>query len=66
MTRIPVNQAAFTGALVLAQKASERGDLAGAQKLLLELIAQGTDAAASERGVLARTALAEIYEGLGQ
>jgi transcriptional regulator with GAF, ATPase, and Fis domain/tetratricopeptide (TPR) repeat protein len=66
MTQASVNQATFADALVRAQKANDRGDLMGAQKLLLELIATGADGAASERGVLARTLLAEIYEGLGQ
>ncbi|HEY6186789.1 MAG TPA: sigma 54-interacting transcriptional regulator [Pyrinomonadaceae bacterium] len=66
MTQIPVNQAIFTDALIRAQKANERGDLTGAQKLLLELIAEGKDAPGSERDVQARTLLAEIYEGLGQ
>jgi transcriptional regulator with GAF, ATPase, and Fis domain/Tfp pilus assembly protein PilF len=66
MTQVPVNQATFTDALVRAQKANERGDLPGAQNLLLELVATGRDASTSERGVLARTLLAEIYEGLGQ
>lgn len=66
MKQLPVNQAAFTDALIRAQKASERGDLLGAHKLLVELTKEGTDAPASERGVQARTALAEVYEGLAQ
>jgi hydrogenase-4 transcriptional activator len=66
MTQAPVNQTTFTDALVRAQKANDRGDLSGAQTLLLELIASGADAHTSERGVLARTLLAEIYEGLGR
>jgi hydrogenase-4 transcriptional activator len=44
----------------------ERGDLDGAQKLLLDLIKEGADPMASERGVQARVALAEVYEGLGR
>ena len=44
----------------------ERGDLAGAQKLLLDLIKEGGDSPTSERGIQARVALAEVYEGLGR
>jgi hydrogenase-4 transcriptional activator len=66
MKQLPVNQAAFTDALIRAQKASERGDLLDARKLLVDLIREGTDAPQTERGVQARTALAEVYEGLAQ
>lgn len=66
MKQLPVNQAAFTDVLIRAQKASERGDLLDARKLLVDLIREGTDAPQSERGVQARTALAEVYEGLAQ
>ena len=52
--------------LILAQRDMERGDVAGAQKLLLDLIKEGSDHPASDRGVQTRVALAEVYEGLGQ
>lgn len=66
MKQLPVNQVTFADALIRAQKAVERGDLLGARKLLVDLIEDGTDAPQSERGVQARTALAEVYEGLAQ
>jgi transcriptional regulator with GAF, ATPase, and Fis domain/Tfp pilus assembly protein PilF len=66
MKQLPVHQAAFTDVLIRAQKASERGDLLDARKLLVDLIREGTDAPQSERCVQARTALAEVYEGLAQ
>jgi len=66
MKQLPINQAAFSDALIRAQKATERGDLLGAQKLLVELIGEGTDQPTSERGIQARTALAEVCEGLAQ
>jgi hydrogenase-4 transcriptional activator len=67
MTQTLANQSAPTvDRLIRAQKATERGDLAGAQKLLLDLIKEETDHPSSERGVQARVALAEVYEGLGR
>jgi hydrogenase-4 transcriptional activator len=65
MAQTLANQSAPVDRLIRAQKATERGDLAGAQKLLLDLIKEGADDPASERGVQARVALAEVYEGLG-
>ena len=66
MTQTLANQSAPVDRLILAQRGMERGDLAGAQKLLLDLIKEGSDHPASDRGVQARVALAEVYEGLGQ
>ncbi|HKS30751.1 MAG TPA: sigma 54-interacting transcriptional regulator [Pyrinomonadaceae bacterium] len=66
MTRTFTNEVASTDTLVLAARSVERGDLLGAQKLLLDLIKESTEGAASERQVLARTLLTEVYEGLGQ
>jgi hydrogenase-4 transcriptional activator len=65
MTEMPANQTASVDILVRAQKNSERGDLSGAQQLLLKLIAEEDALPEGERGVQARTALAEVCEGLG-
>jgi hydrogenase-4 transcriptional activator len=66
MARTYTNQESSTDTLVLAARSVERGDLLGAQKLLLDLIKESADGAASEQQVLARTLLTEVYEGLGQ
>jgi hydrogenase-4 transcriptional activator len=66
MARTFINQPASTDTLVLAARLVERGDLLGAQKLLLDLIKESAEGPASERQVLARTLLTEVYEGLGQ
>ena len=66
MTEISVDQTALVDPLVRAQKSCERGDLAGALKILLELAQETIDAPTSERGIQTRTALAEVYEGLGR
>jgi hydrogenase-4 transcriptional activator len=66
MSRTAANQTASTDTHFLAVRAVERGDLLGAQKLLLDLIKESVEGPASERQVLARTLLAEVYEGLGQ
>src|SRR5207253_7489461 len=66
MAQTSANQTASTDTLVLAGRLVERGDLLGAQKLLLDLIKESMEAAASERQVMARTLLTEVYEGLGQ
>lgn len=66
MARTFTNQTASTDTLVLAARSVERGDLLGAQKLLLDLIKESVEGHQSERQVLARTLLTEVYEGLGQ
>ena len=66
MTQISANQPAPVDTLIRAQKSSERGDLAGAEHILRNLVEAGTDAPASERGVQERVALAEVYEGMGR
>ncbi|HEX8177031.1 MAG TPA: sigma 54-interacting transcriptional regulator [Pyrinomonadaceae bacterium] len=66
MSRTFTNETASTDTLVLAARSVERGDLLGAQKLLLDLIKESVEGATSERQVLARTLLTEVYEGLGQ
>ncbi len=66
MTRILTNQIVPEDTLTRAQKQGERGDLAGAYKLLLNLINEEASPFDSERGVLARVTLAEVCEGLGQ
>ncbi len=66
MAQISANQTASTDTLVLAGRSVERGDLEGAQKLLLDLIKESTDGPASERQVQARTLLSTVHEGLGQ
>ncbi|HEY0006465.1 MAG TPA: tetratricopeptide repeat protein, partial [Pyrinomonadaceae bacterium] len=65
MTQSLINQYPPTDPLIRAQRSSERGDLEGAQKLLVELIEGETETILSERGVQARATLAEVYEGLG-
>jgi hydrogenase-4 transcriptional activator len=65
MTQTSTNQATPLDSLIRAQRSVERGDLAGAQKLLLEIIEGGKDAPESERGIQARVILAEVCEGLG-
>ncbi|OLE51268.1 MAG: hypothetical protein AUG51_23865 [Acidobacteria bacterium 13_1_20CM_3_53_8] len=64
MSQIFANDSARSELLVRAQQSTDRGDLKGAQKLLLDLIGSGHDVAESERGVQARVQLAEVYEGL--
>ena len=66
MTQISANQIAPVEIFISAQKSSERGDLEGAQQLLVNLIERGAEAPSSDYGVQARTALAEVYEGLGR
>src|SRR2546423_12544445 len=66
MTQALANQSAPVDRLIRAHRSIERGDLAGAQKLLLDLIKEGADHPMSERGVQARVTLAEVYEGLGR
>ncbi|MGB7926069.1 MAG: sigma 54-interacting transcriptional regulator [Pyrinomonadaceae bacterium] len=65
MTQTLAKESAPVDRLIRAQRNMERGDLAGAQKLLLDLIKEDADHPTSERGVQARVALAEVYEGLG-
>jgi hydrogenase-4 transcriptional activator len=65
MTQTSTNQATPVDSLIRAQRNVERGDLAGAQRLLLELIESEKDAPESERGIQARVILAEVCEGLG-
>jgi hydrogenase-4 transcriptional activator len=67
MPETSTNQAAAsTDTLVLAARSVERGDLLGAQKLLLDFIKESLEGAASERQVIARSLLTEVYEGLGK
>ncbi|HEY0545588.1 MAG TPA: sigma 54-interacting transcriptional regulator [Pyrinomonadaceae bacterium] len=66
MSYVPTNQSVPDDTLIRAQKQSERGDLAGAHNLLLDLIKDEADSLSTERGVQARVALAEICEGLGR
>lgn len=66
MTYVLTNLATPDDTLNRAQKQSERGDLTGAHKLLLELINEDSSPLNSERGVQARLALAEVCEGLGR
>jgi DNA-binding NtrC family response regulator/tetratricopeptide (TPR) repeat protein len=66
MTRIAANQTVPEDSLAHAQKQSERGDLAGAYRLLLEITSEEATPIDSERAVLARVTLAEICEGLGR
>ncbi|HEX8706753.1 MAG TPA: sigma 54-interacting transcriptional regulator [Pyrinomonadaceae bacterium] len=66
MTQIQVNQIEPVEIVVRAQRQIERGDLTGAEHLLLELIGESGDELLSTRAVLARTALAEVYEALGR
>ncbi len=66
MTHVLTNQIAPEDTLMRAQKLSERGDLSGAHKLLVNLVNEESTHFEGERGVLARVALAEVCEGLGQ
>ncbi len=66
MTRISTSPIVPDDTLIRAQKQSERGDLTGAYKLLLELINEDSSPFDSDRGVQARVTLAEICEGLGR
>ena len=66
MAQIPLNQALPADILVSAQKHLERGELEGAESLLLDLIRENFAQTASERMVRARVMLAEVYEGMGQ
>jgi transcriptional regulator with PAS, ATPase and Fis domain len=66
MTQASLNHIASEDLFVRAQACMERGDLASAEKLLLELIKEGGEDFASARTVSARTALAEVYETLGR
>ncbi|HEX8649614.1 MAG TPA: sigma 54-interacting transcriptional regulator [Pyrinomonadaceae bacterium] len=66
MMQTLTNQSPPVDRLIRAHRSIERGDLAGAQKLLLDLIKEGADHPLSERGVEARVTLAEVYEGLGR
>src|SRR5438105_3174701 len=62
MSQISANDSARSDLLVRAQQSTDRGDLRGAQTLLLDLIESGHDEAESERDVHARVQLAEVYE----
>ncbi len=66
MNYVSTNQSIPEDTLIRAQKQSERGDLAGAHKLLIELINDESSPFSAERGVQARVVLAEICEGLGR
>jgi transcriptional regulator with GAF, ATPase, and Fis domain len=62
MTQVSANQAAFEDLFVRAQAYMARGDLASAEKLLLELIGENVGEPSTARVVRARVALAEVYE----
>jgi hydrogenase-4 transcriptional activator len=66
MTQTSVNKSFSEDLFSRAQAFVERGDLAQAEQLLLTLIRESTDESSSGRMVQARTALAEVYEGLGR
>jgi DNA-binding NtrC family response regulator len=66
MTQASLNHIASEDLFVRAQASMERGDLASAEKLLLELIKECGEDFSSVRSVQARTALAEVYETLGR
>ncbi|MBV9957579.1 MAG: sigma 54-interacting transcriptional regulator [Acidobacteria bacterium] len=66
MSYVTTNQSVPDETLLRAQKQSERGDLAGAHKLLALLVREEAVPSATELGVQARVALAEICEGLGR
>jgi DNA-binding NtrC family response regulator/Tfp pilus assembly protein PilF len=66
MTQTSVDQIASGDPFVQAQTCIERGDLALAEKLLQSLIDEGAEEVSSGRVVQARTALAEVYEGMGR
>jgi transcriptional regulator with GAF, ATPase, and Fis domain len=62
--QITVNQVAFKDLFVRAQAYMARGDLASAEKLLLDLVEGSPDEYKSVRIVQARAALSEIYEDM--
>ena len=64
MTQITANQAAFKDLFVRAQAYMARGDLASAERLLLDLIEGSLHENLSARVVQARVALAEVYEDM--
>src|ERR1044072_9430366 len=66
MMQTLTNQSPPVDRLIRADRSIERGDLARAQKLLLEPIKEGADHPMSERGVEARVTLAEVYEQIGR
>jgi hydrogenase-4 transcriptional activator len=66
MTQTSVNQLGVEDLFVNAQAFIERGDLAQAETLLLAIINEGSQEISSGRIIQARTALAEIYEGMGR
>lgn len=64
MSQIAVKQIALKDLFVRAQSYMARGDLASAEKLLLDLIEVSTDENSSGQIVQARVALFEIYEDM--
>src|ERR1043165_6250710 len=66
MTQTSVKQSSVEDLFVSAQTFIERGDLAQAETLLLFMIKEGAEEISNGRIVQARTALAEIYEGMGR
>ncbi|HKC62299.1 MAG TPA: tetratricopeptide repeat protein, partial [Pyrinomonadaceae bacterium] len=66
MTQTSVNKIGGSDFFVRAQTLIERGDMAQAESLLLGLINETTEDIFSARVVQARTALVEVYEGLGR
>ena len=64
MTQIAAKQVAFKDLFVRAQAYMARGDLASAEKLLLDLIGGSPEESSNGQMVQARVALAEIYEDM--
>jgi transcriptional regulator with GAF, ATPase, and Fis domain len=62
MMQLTASQISSKDLFVRAQAYMARGDLASAEKLLIDLIERSTDDNSSTRMVQARVALAEIYE----
>ncbi|MDT4968577.1 MAG: hypothetical protein QOJ64_3314 [Acidobacteriota bacterium] len=66
MIHTSINQIAVGNLFVRAHACVERGDLAQAEKLLRSVVNDESNEHSSARMVQARTALAEVYEGLGR
>jgi transcriptional regulator with GAF, ATPase, and Fis domain len=64
MMQITATQIAFKDLFVRAQAYMARGDLASAEKLLLDLVERSSVENSSARMVQARIALAEVYEDM--
>jgi transcriptional regulator with GAF, ATPase, and Fis domain len=64
MTQVEANLIAFEDLFVRAQAYMARGDLASAEKLLLDLVKDSPEESSSARVVQSRVALAEVYEDM--